>query len=298
MKLIPSKDNICSRYAEKMLVIKMNNHCNCSCSFCVDRGGFNADAININEIGKHAIELEEYENVFVTGGEPFLDFCSVIELLKLLKPYKKRLVLNTNGTLLNPYHVEALNGLLDELQISVHHWLESVNMQIFGCKQDLSSIKDALNCNRSFMVSINSTFNKFTKLQDRSVFIGKMVELCRYIGAKKLRITELKRVGASEFVSANDFFEYDSPALSRNSNELITQGCTYYFKLEGIDVCVKRLCDFAKGENASAFSCCFINDDGQKVIDVDTKDTFKVIYSDGRVRDAWIYSVDYNVPQN
>ena len=42
-------------------------------------------------------------------------------------------------------------------------------------------------------------------------------------------------------------------------------------------------------EDAHAFSCCFINTKGQMKIDVDTVDTFKVIYSDGLVTDDWVF---------
>jgi len=64
---------------------------------------------------------------------------------------------------------------------------------------------------------------------------------------------------------------------------------TYYYSQNGVEVSVKRLCAFAKGKNAPAFSCCFINNDGQKKIDVDTEDTFKVIYSDGTTTNDWIF---------
>lgn len=290
MKLIPSRDNICSKYASKMIVIKLNNRCNCSCSFCIDKDGFKADSINVGEIAKRANELKEYKTVFVTGGEPILDFDSVIKLLDLLRADKTYLVLNTNGTLLRPSHVEALNGQLDELQISIHHWLEAVNKQIFGYNQDIAAIKNALSRERSFSVSINSTFNNLTKPEERRMFIGKMVELCKYIGSDRLRVTELKKVDVCEFVNANDYFEPDSPVLSRSSDELITQGCTYSYNIDGIDIFIKRLCAYAKDKDAPAYSCCFVNDEGRRKIDIDTKNTFRVIYSDGSVCNSWIYN--------
>lgn len=289
MKLIPSTDNICSKYAEKMLIIKINNHCNCSCPFCVDKGGFSAKETNISEIVKNAIELAEYQYVYITGGEPFLDFKLLIELLSKLRPHKRHIGINTNGTLITPARINALNGLINELQISIHHWLESVNKQILGKKQDLTIIKESLNHNCNFAVSINSTFNSFTPSRERLIFIDKMTEVCKYIGANKLRITELKRVDSCDFVSARDFFEPSSYEVSRNSNELITQGCTVSFKRNDIDVYMKRLCAYAKDKNAPAFSCCFINEQGQKVIDVDTENTFRIIYSNGIVRKSWIY---------
>lgn len=287
-KLIPFTDNLCSRYAEKMISIKINNRCNCHCSFCVDRGGFNAGEINVDEIAKKTISFERYKTVIVTGGEPFMDFDSVVKLLTLIRPYKNRIVLNTNGTLLDGNNVSALNGLIDELQISVHHYNEDINASVFGRNVSFEKIKDALS-NKDFHVSINSTFNKFTKEEERPFFVDNMIDLCLYFGADRLRLTELKKVDGDEFVNASDFFPNGSEVLAYKSNELITKGCTYYFDKREVTVSVKRLCRFAKGKDAPAFSCCFINTAGQNKIDVDTADTFKVIYSNGQVENDWIF---------
>ena len=71
MKLIPFKENLCSKFAEKMISIKINNRCNCACSFCVDRGGYNAGETNVEEIAKKAIEYDAYKTVIITGGGTF-----------------------------------------------------------------------------------------------------------------------------------------------------------------------------------------------------------------------------------
>jgi molybdenum cofactor biosynthesis enzyme MoaA len=82
MKLIPHKENLCSKDATKMLSIKINNTCNCSCSFCVDKGGYKTNNINIEKISDEAILYIDYKTVIITGGEPFLNFYDVIELIK------------------------------------------------------------------------------------------------------------------------------------------------------------------------------------------------------------------------
>ena len=63
-KIIPYSGNLCSRYAEKMISIKLTSECNAKCSFCVDRGGYTpkndcgggcsgeATAIGTNELGE------------------------------------------------------------------------------------------------------------------------------------------------------------------------------------------------------------------------------------------------------
>lgn len=289
MKLVPFKNNLCSKYAEKMISIKINNQCNCNCSFCVDRNGYNAQSINVDKIASSAIQLSDYKKVIITGGEPFLNLDEVIELAKILRPYKERIILNTNGSLLSDESVEKLNDLIDELQVSIHHFDESVNAKIFRREIKFSNIKESLE-KAKFQTSINSTFNSFISKEDRIVFVEKMTGICKYIGANRLRLTELKKVEKKDFVEAKEFYPKDSPVLRFNSNDLITKGCIYFYEKDGIQVSVKRLCDYGKGENAPAFSCCFISTSGQKKIDVDTSDTFKVIYSDGLITNDWIFN--------
>ena len=288
-KLIPYKENLCSSDATKMLSIKINDICNRSCSFCVDRGGRKTKEINVLKIANEAISYDDYKTVIITGGEPFLNFNEVVELAKLLRPHKERIVLNTNGTLLTVEKVEALNGVIDELQVSIHHFDEDKHGKILGGKVSFENIKNSLS-KKDFMFSINSTFNNGYSEIEIPVAVNNMIDLAKRLNADRLRLTELKKVDNTEFVLANKFFNNDSPVLSYKSNDLIEKGCTYYYNKDGIDISVKRLCKYAKGKNAPAFSCCFINTQGQNKIEVETKETFKVIYSDGLVTDDWVFN--------
>lgn len=290
MKLIPYKENLCSKYAEKMLSIKINSRCNRKCSFCVDWNGRNHKTIDIAKTASNAIALSEYKTVIITGGEPFLDFDKVIELATLLRPHKKRMVLNTNGTLLSTEKTKELNGIIDELQVSVHHFDEKRSSDVFkGALISFENIKNSL-IDREFMFSINSCFNNEYIENERAIAVDKLIDLCVWFKADRLRLTELKKVDKADFISASEFFDKNSPVIGFNSNELITKGCTHYFTKKGIDISIKRLCDYAKGKEAIAFSCCFIDTDGQSKINVETKDTFKVVYGDGVVKNDWVFT--------
>lgn len=287
--LKPFKGNLCSKYATKMLSIKINNRCNMRCSFCVDRDGRDGKTINVKEMANKAIEECDYKEVIITGGEPFLNFEEVIQLATELRPHKSRIVLNTNGSLLTESKVVRLNGIIDELQVSIHHYEEDKNDLVFGSHISLKKIKQSL-INKEFTLSINSTFNKSFSVDERPTAVSKMVDICNWIGADNLRLTELKKVGNEQFVDAKLFYDKDHIAVIKDSNSLIETGCTCYYKDKGVRVSVKRLCEYAKGDSAESFSCCFIDINGQKKIDVDTVNTFKVIYSDGLVCNDWIFN--------
>lgn len=291
MKLIPYSENLCSKNATKMISIKVNDTCNRTCSFCVDKGGRSGerfDEVNVEAIADKAISLGEYKTVIITGGEPFMVFDEVVRLSAKLRKHKNRIVLNTNGSLLSKEKAEQLNGIIDELQVSIHHYDEKRNGNVLGGAVSFENIKNSLK-DRNFMFSINSTFNNGYTEEEMPTAVDEMVKLAKYLNADRLRLTELKKVDENEFVSANKFFPENSLPLRKTSDELITEGCTHYYSKNGVEISVKRLCDYAKGKNAAAFSCCFINAAGQKKIDVDTKQTFKVIYSDGLVTDDWIF---------
>ena len=295
-KIIPYAGNLCSKDAEKMISIKIGGACNARCSFCVDRGGYNAGPLpNVLKIAEEANRLSDYKTVIITGGEPFLYFDETVALLKMLRPNKTRLVLNTNGSLLTQEKVKTLNGLIDELQISIHNSSEAINNSVFDFGDShyvkFDNIRTAIE-DAKFTVSINSTFNK-TWNPDKDE-ISKMEKLCVYLGADNLRLTELKKVDESGFVPAETFLKNWEDNYTgfetRSDEDLIAKGCTVYVRdVYGILISIKRLCKYAKGKNATAFSCCFINNDGQAKIDVDTKDTFKVIYADGTVTNDWIF---------
>lgn len=286
-KLIPFKENLCSKYATKMISIKINNVCNCHCSFCVDRGGYKANTIDVDAISKEVISLTEYKTVIITGGEPFMNINEVQRLCEKIRSYKNRIVLNTNGSLLSAENVSRINPYIDELQISIHSPNQEENGKVFGKIIDFTTIRETLK-EAQFKIVINSTFNRY--VTDKEGFFKSMVNLCHYIGAKGLRLTELKKVDEQEFIEAKEFIKH--PFISRPSDQLITEGCTSYFTLDGIDVSIKRLCQYAKGSKSKNFSCCFVSKEGLGNIDIDTDDTFKVIYSDGSVFNDWIFSPD------
>lgn len=307
-KIIPSPANLCSRYAEKMISVKITSRCNANCAFCIDKGGYRFDEskFDVDKLSeKIVIGHPDFTTVIVTGGEPSLVLQDrTLPLLAEIWPWKKRTVLNTNGTLVSvaPGPCAMLDECIDELQISIHTPDEVANRRVFGVpdRQDLIQIPtfDAmrrwLDGPRKYSVSVNACFTKQALEYERArpdgkPFVQAMVDLCGFIGADKLRLTELKRVSTDQYVRADNF---EIPWLmGKTDEELVTRGCTDFAKIGKVTVSVKRVCKYARGTDAKAFSCCFVDRDGQDKIEgiehVDS--TFRVIYGDGTETTDWIF---------
>ena len=272
-----------------MISIKINSVCNRACKFCIDKGGYSFSEIDVEKVASEANNLNEYQKVIITGGEPFLNIEEVIKLLKAIRPHKKKIVLNTNGSLLSKKNILQINGLIDELQISIHHYDETENGKVFGSKISFKKIKEAL-AHKAFTVTVNSTFNKAFKEEERAFAIDKLVDLVNELGGSNLRLTELKMVNYFDFVEAENFLPATDPFSNIPRRELVEKGCTHTFHRNGVNVSVKRLCSFVEDIYMEHFECnCFDDMRGEFVANVITEQTYKVIYGDGKVNDSWIY---------
>ena len=308
-KLIPSPANLCSRFAEKMISVKITSKCNGRCAFCIDNGGYKFDESNVDvfKLAKIIRDLDDFQTVIITGGEPSLELDRTLDLVRLIRLYKKRIVLNTNGTLFNVCDdpAKTLDRLIDELQISIHTPDETANRETFRLGP-CSIFKSVASFDRiraklyrypvsyHFTTSVNCCFTNAAmdyekRRPDGKPFVQAMIDLCEYLGANRLRLTELKRVPDDQYVRADDF---EIPWLMpKTDEELITRGCTDFAKVGNVTVSVKRVCKYARGADAKAFSCCFVDRDGQdKIEGIERVDsTFRVVYGDGTVTTDWIF---------
>ena len=252
----------------------MNNICNGNCWFCIDHNNYNPKLIDTKSMIDAIISEKEYEVVDVTGGEPFLNFNELITLLKGIRPYKKTIILNTNGSLLTEDKVLELNGLVDELRIALHHYEEDKNASVIKVPIKFERIRDALKYKK-----FKATFNMvITELWNSDIehFVDRLANLCHEMNVDAARISEVKYVGinhgyeeyAEGHVKAYDFFKDLNVIKPKTSRELIETGCIDIFNYKGIEFHLKRLCGYKIKSNVQ---------------------TFKVVYSNGEKADDWNY---------
>jgi molybdenum cofactor biosynthesis enzyme MoaA len=252
----------------------MNNRCNGNCWFCIDKNNYRPKTIDVNKMIESVLSEEDYQTIDITGGEPFLDFDVLVELLKGIRPYKKKIILNTNGSLLSEEKVEQLNGLIDELRIALHHYNEQKNSEIIKTKISFEKIKKSLEL-KKFKATFNMVITKAIE-DEKETFIEKLTSFCHDMNVDAVRISEVKYVGenhgyeeyAKDHIKAFDFFKNLNVIKEKTSEELIRTGCIDIFYYKGIEFHLKRLCGYKLKSNVQ---------------------TFKVVYSSGEKADDWIY---------
>ncbi len=94
--------------------------CNFTCDYCCN---LNKDYFSkFVHLHPEEIDFESYENVCLTGGEPFLDPDKVFEYMDLI-PSDKTIYLYTNGVLITKEHIQKLRTYenLGCVNIGLHH---------------------------------------------------------------------------------------------------------------------------------------------------------------------------------
>lgn len=275
--LIPAKTCTCSIEAPLLQQIKFCNDCPGHCEFCIDHGNRNPGKMDIVAMAEASIKANQFQLVDITGGEPLLHFEKLLELLRMIRPHKKKIILNTNGYFLTPQKVHELNGLIDELRIALHHYDESINAEIIGLPIKFDKMKSALSA-KKFEATFNMVVTK--KWCNDSEFIKKLTALCHKLQIDGCRISEVKYIGLNHgseeydrnWIPLYPFFEKLNIIKPKSSTELISTGCIDVVYYRGIKFHLKRLCGY-KLEQSIKYP----------------HNTFMVIYSDGLVANNWIY---------
>lgn len=162
--------------------------CNLKCSFCTMNSGPDVST-------KEDLTLAEIENILlpqlnkfnlsklvITGGEP-LARQDITDLLRIISKNipKHKIVLQTNGTLLNKDNIVELSKYVGVLEISIEN--------IFGDKELLNKFKENFEIAKENGIILSLSF----VVDDQSrKYITKAIDLCqKYQAALTIRIVSL-----------------------------------------------------------------------------------------------------------
>jgi MoaA/NifB/PqqE/SkfB family radical SAM enzyme len=143
------------------IVINLTNRCNLACDMCIQYG----DGYKNNSCGELPIEawaklIEEIHwfnpRITLLGGEPLI-YPAIRDLLRLLKSYKLKTELVTNGYFLDQFLDEIFESEID-IFISIDG-IPSIHNQIRNSKRSFSRIKETLEIFRNNRSAFNGRYS-------------------------------------------------------------------------------------------------------------------------------------------
>lgn len=212
--------NSCAGGYGNCLDVKITNYCNGSCAFCIERGGYapkkEKSAV---ELALATVSKTDFPNVLILGGEPLM-YQHLIEYLEFIRPYKEKIYLTTNGTLLQyPYtNLEKLGKYLDGINISIHHYqAEKNNMVLRGGTLDapvgrpnislkFDVLKDSIRVLKDNGCSVRINCNLVKGFIASEHDVVEMVKRAEDLGTNDLRFAELQNC-PDAFVDAYKIFQ-------------------------------------------------------------------------------------------
>jgi radical SAM protein with 4Fe4S-binding SPASM domain len=110
------------------LRILMGHACNYSCTYCMQKDIGNPDErpkrealkIFFDSINEN-LNLDDLNRIELWGGEPFLYWQDVMELMKFFDSEGRHFYISTNGSTLHPKHAEFFSTLKSDVLVSISH---------------------------------------------------------------------------------------------------------------------------------------------------------------------------------
>ena len=271
--LKPSKNSICGN-SYNLLNIKLLNGCNGKCEFCIAAGTPFKKSTDAQKFIDTANSMTRFSNVDVLGGEPTL-YPDLVEVLKGIRPYKKRIGIISNGS--NLKIIKECIPYLDTVTLSIHSFDYSKNST--GIVINEQELKD-LNKNKEkteIIAAVVVTNKTVSNLKEIKFYAKK---------AKKLGFSAIKLM---ELVTSNenmDFIDLQDLLVNFGINQknATLKGCFFELpelsKYLKIKTYIKLCCPFNNIFKAKSF----------EIPDIEYQhDYMNVIQPDCSVTDSWVY---------
>lgn len=195
-------NNPCNGRYGKCLDVKITNQCNGSCAFCIEREGYSPEPAPVQDLITATMSLPDYQTVLILGGEPF-QYMHLVEYLKGIQA-KKEIFITTNGSLLGKDIATVVAPYITAINISIHHYDEKRNADIYGMHIPYAPIEEAIAVFRDYgvRVRINTNLVKglFTDYDD----LFEMNRFAAGLGAHEIRFAELQYC-ADGYVPASQY---------------------------------------------------------------------------------------------
>lgn len=186
--------NSCAGGYGHCLDVKITNACNANCAFCIENGGWCPEAKPVKDLAKETINSDA-DTVLILGGEPTL-YPHLEEYLKLIRPWKAHIYMTTNGSMLKDGLPERIAPYLDGINISIHHFSEKRNDEIYnkpGFHVSFEFLHKAIKALHAAGVSVRVNANLVKGLLETKDDVDAMISFARdYLKADEIRFSELQ----------------------------------------------------------------------------------------------------------
>ena len=260
-----NQNNSCVDCKNNGVNIKITNHCNCDCDFCIEKGGLETESKPVKTL-IDATNLLDFESVLILGGEPLL-YPHLEDYLKGIK--NKRIYLTTNGTLLTDEMAEMLSKYLTAINISIHHYTESENRRVYkNPNYTFDNIKSAIRVFRKHNIPVRINANLVKGVLDTKEKACMMIYFARFMGATSIRFAEMQ--------NCEDLWVDSSHLFDDLPQDPYVDGCeNVVYEDDGFRATVKMTCGFVNSLKERP------NDPTRQ------QTTRKVVYPNGEVLDGW-----------
>lgn len=231
------RNNFCGGSFSDWLAVNLLSNCNAKCKFCIEKkeGFVQKHKANWKEMA-NAIVKSDKKKVMLLGGEPTL-YKNLRELINYVKDNSnKEIYLTTNGFLLNKKYIEKNLINLTGLSISICHYDQDKNKELYGLKHNIDILKEAINYLKSINILTRLNCNLLPGYIDSVKEIYKMIKFSKEIGASEIRISEtfsdtqhikLEELFSNQFGLNDEPFEKGclTTAIINNYKVVLRQAC-------------------------------------------------------------------------
>lgn len=280
-----NNNNLCMGKYGKTIEIKITNVCNAQCDFCIEKDGHTPQQADVKTLIDATNSLEDYKNVLILGGEPFM-YPHLVEYINGLEN-KEKIFITTNG--LGKYFTEetirAIANKVTAINISMHHYTPDKNAEVYKVYEkdnfnavQFNNIKNMIEILHEYNIPVRINCNLFKGFLDNTETVEKMIRFAStYLKADEIRFAELQNTTIENgFVFAKDAFD----GILKVNEEPYKDGCEQVFNHNsGIKVILRTACGFASPLKLVPE----IEDD---ILEID--DHSRVIYSDGSIYTGWL----------
>lgn len=288
--MIKFKINSCDGIYDS-LDVRFTKACDNSCEFCIERTGLDSlGKTNVEKMIESTIKSRK-RDILILGGEPLLLPELVLEYIKGIRSYVDTIYLTTSlpKTITtakgNHIFLEIVN-LLDGINISVHHYKDSINNMVLNSSNPYNRIEflEEMLKNDNFAKKARLCCNLVNGFISTKEEINNFVNKMHSIGAKHIKLNELQNVDANTYVSFEETFgvKLKSPfAYGCQTDE------SYLFDNK-IKITLKRSCfcnkdtSIAKAGLADLIKCI-----QKKVVPNVSCNNLQVLYENGDIHDGW-----------